>query len=207
LRQNLRHFMLSSPLCDAPAFMREKYEPMLMEKWRLFCEGRPPSVQVYNSTEPPDALAPGPFAPALPPGAPLVQPVLPPSTPTLQQALLRPGNSAILATGSAVPQQGAELPLALSIADVVGHASAHPLVQKADCGEQCSWPTWRLGDRTSDVCQLRRGSGRYSAREAMPSCMSTGSPLVRARCMRSWRGHSHTPVYGPVANDWGVTST
>mmetsp|Transcript_130112 Transcript_130112/g.259538 ORF Transcript_130112/g.259538 Transcript_130112/m.259538 type:complete len:861 (+) Transcript_130112:64-2646(+) len=82
LRQNLRQSMLSSPLCDAPTFMREKYEPMLMEKWRFFCEGRPPSVQVYSSTEPPDALAPGPFAPALLPGAPLVQPMLPASMPT-----------------------------------------------------------------------------------------------------------------------------
>jgi len=112
LRQNLRQITLSSPLCDAPTFMREKYEPMLMEKWRFFCEGRLPSAQVYNSTEPPDPLAPGPFAAALPPG--IVQPVLPPNTPT-QQALPPLGTSGVLATGSAVPQLGLGLPPASNL--------------------------------------------------------------------------------------------
>jgi len=87
---------------------------MLMEKWRFFCEGRLPSAQVYTSAEPPDALAPGPFAPALPPGAPIVQPVLPPSAST-QQALPLPGTSGVLATGPAIPQLGAGLPLAGSL--------------------------------------------------------------------------------------------
>mmetsp|Transcript_130114 Transcript_130114/g.259547 ORF Transcript_130114/g.259547 Transcript_130114/m.259547 type:complete len:237 (+) Transcript_130114:3-713(+) len=79
---------------------------MLLGKWRFFCEGRPPSVQVYNSTEPPDALAPGPFAPALPPGVPLVQPILPPSMPTAQQTLPLLGTSGGFAASPVVPQTG-----------------------------------------------------------------------------------------------------
>mmetsp|Transcript_88247 Transcript_88247/g.248423 ORF Transcript_88247/g.248423 Transcript_88247/m.248423 type:complete len:950 (-) Transcript_88247:100-2949(-) len=74
LRQNLRQALFSSPLCDGPGFVRDKYEPVLLEKWRLFCEGRAPSVQVFSSHEPPDPLAPGPFAPPLPPGTPFVSP-------------------------------------------------------------------------------------------------------------------------------------
>jgi len=115
LRQNLRQIMLSSPLCDGPSFMREKYEPMLMEKWRFFCEGRPPSAQVYGSSEPPDPLAPGPFAPALPPGVPLVQPVLPPSAKAPHPALPVLGNSCMVTASPSVPQLGAGPPLASSL--------------------------------------------------------------------------------------------
>merc|ERR1719336_2012490 len=98
--------MLSSPLCDAPAFVRDKYEPMLLEKWRFFCEGRPPSAQVFQWAEPPDALAPGPFAPPLPPGTPLVQPVVPPSAPAAspQTAPLAVGASGLLAAAPAASQ-------------------------------------------------------------------------------------------------------
>jgi len=72
LRQNMRRVLMSSTLCDGPSFMRDKFEPVLREKWHYYCEGRPPSTQVFNCAEPPDPLAPGPFAPSLPPGAPIV---------------------------------------------------------------------------------------------------------------------------------------
>lgn len=73
LRSNLRQIMMQSPLCDGPGFVKSKYEPILLEKWRLYCEGRPPSMQVFSSAESPDPLAPGPFAPPLQPGQPFVQ--------------------------------------------------------------------------------------------------------------------------------------
>jgi len=73
LRHNLRQVLLASQLCDGPGFVRNKYEPALLEKWRHFCEGRPPSMQVFTSSETPGPLGGGPFAPPLPPGAPLVQ--------------------------------------------------------------------------------------------------------------------------------------
>ncbi|CAE8665260.1 unnamed protein product, partial [Polarella glacialis] len=72
LRSNIRQALLSSPLCDGPGFVKNKFEPVLMEKWRLYCEGRPPSQQTFASSEPPHPLAPGAFAPPLPPGAPIV---------------------------------------------------------------------------------------------------------------------------------------
>eukprot|EP00930_Biecheleria_cincta_P086073 TRINITY_DN75439_c0_g1_i1.p1 TRINITY_DN75439_c0_g1~~TRINITY_DN75439_c0_g1_i1.p1 ORF type:complete len:941 (+),score=130.62 TRINITY_DN75439_c0_g1_i1:189-2825(+) len=73
LRNNLREIMMKSPLCDGPGFMKNKYEPILMEIWRLYCQGRPPSMQVFSSAESPDPLAPGAFAPPLLPGQPFVQ--------------------------------------------------------------------------------------------------------------------------------------
>lgn len=72
LRKNLRQALLSSQLCDGPGFVRDKYEPALLEKWRLYCEGRRPSKQAYASETPPDALAPGHFATPLSLGAPIV---------------------------------------------------------------------------------------------------------------------------------------
>mmetsp|Transcript_15238 Transcript_15238/g.32864 ORF Transcript_15238/g.32864 Transcript_15238/m.32864 type:complete len:992 (-) Transcript_15238:870-3845(-) len=73
LRSRLRQVLLSSQLCDGPGFVRDKFEPAILDKWRLFCEGRAPSVQVFSGPNAPDPLAPGPFAPPLPPGVPLVQ--------------------------------------------------------------------------------------------------------------------------------------
>jgi len=73
LRSNMRHTVLSSQLCDGPGFVRDKYERVLREMWAAFCHGRPPSKQRFATEELPDALAPGAFAPPLPPGAPLVQ--------------------------------------------------------------------------------------------------------------------------------------
>uniref|UniRef100_A0A7S4UB31 Probable UDP-N-acetylglucosamine--peptide N-acetylglucosaminyltransferase SPINDLY n=1 Tax=Alexandrium monilatum TaxID=311494 RepID=A0A7S4UB31_9DINO len=108
VRQNLRQIMCSSMLCDGRGFVRDKFEPMLLEKWRLFCEGRPPSAQAFTSVEPPDPLAPGPFAPALPPGAPIVgapsaaaipAPVVP--VPQLVAAAAPPATAASL--GAALP--------------------------------------------------------------------------------------------------------
>lgn len=72
LRSNLRQIVLSSPLCDGSTFVREKYEPLLRSCFRRYCEGRPPSRQAFSSLEPPDPLAPGPFAPALLPGQPYI---------------------------------------------------------------------------------------------------------------------------------------
>eukprot|EP00429_Kryptoperidinium_foliaceum_P037664 CAMPEP_0176177168 /NCGR_PEP_ID=MMETSP0120_2-20121206/90764_1 /TAXON_ID=160619 /ORGANISM="Kryptoperidinium foliaceum, Strain CCMP 1326" /LENGTH=904 /DNA_ID=CAMNT_0017515261 /DNA_START=64 /DNA_END=2778 /DNA_ORIENTATION=+ len=73
-RKMLRQTLLASPLCDGPGFVRRnKYEPVLLEKWRAYCEGRPPSTQVFTAGGTPDPLAPGPFAPPLPPGAPILQ--------------------------------------------------------------------------------------------------------------------------------------
>lgn len=84
LRQHLREALLSSPLCDGPSFVGKKYEPMLKEKWRLYCEGRPSSSQVFTSDEAPHPLAPGPFVPPLKPGEPIVsspqEPPPPPAT-------------------------------------------------------------------------------------------------------------------------------
>lgn len=112
LRQNLRQIMLSSPLCDGPTFVREKYEPALREKWRYFCEGRPPAVQVFLSQEPPEPLAPGPFAPQLPPGAPLVQSVpaagVPAAAQAQAQATSMVGGLSLLPSGSAMQGFAAE---------------------------------------------------------------------------------------------------
>lgn len=72
LRRDLRQLLLSSALCDGPSFVSNTFEPMLREKWSLYCDGRSPSKQVFSSADPPHPLAPGPFAPPLPPGAPLI---------------------------------------------------------------------------------------------------------------------------------------
>jgi protein O-GlcNAc transferase len=66
IRAQLRPSLLGSPMCDGPGFMREKFEPMLLEKWRLLCEGRLPSVQTFTSEALPHPLAPGPFAAPMP---------------------------------------------------------------------------------------------------------------------------------------------
>lgn len=79
MRQSLRRSLLASKLCDGPGFVREKYEPMLIEKWKSFCEGRAPSVQAYSAMEPPSPLAPCSFAPPLPPGASPITGQVPPT--------------------------------------------------------------------------------------------------------------------------------
>merc|ERR1711939_1093732 len=58
LRQGLRQRLLSSPLCDGPGFVKNKLEVLLREKWRLLCEGRPPSSQTFSGPESPHCLAP-----------------------------------------------------------------------------------------------------------------------------------------------------
>jgi len=45
IRRDLRSSMLASTLCNAPRFVRDDFEPVLKEKWQIFCEGRPPSMQ------------------------------------------------------------------------------------------------------------------------------------------------------------------
>mmetsp|Transcript_65065 Transcript_65065/g.153083 ORF Transcript_65065/g.153083 Transcript_65065/m.153083 type:complete len:856 (+) Transcript_65065:22-2589(+) len=103
LRKNLRQIMLSSPLCDGPGFVRDKYEPILREKWLAYCNGRPPSQQVFSSSEPPDPLSPGPFAPPLPPGQPFVQG--PAQAPAVPQASSMPAvhGSIVMGTGTVMP--------------------------------------------------------------------------------------------------------
>merc|ERR1719223_2432288 len=49
--------------------MRNKFEPMLLDKWRLYTEGRPVSRQHHPKEQLSDPLEPGPFAPPLAPGA------------------------------------------------------------------------------------------------------------------------------------------
>eukprot|EP00931_Biecheleriopsis_adriatica_P019739 TRINITY_DN13377_c0_g1_i1.p1 TRINITY_DN13377_c0_g1~~TRINITY_DN13377_c0_g1_i1.p1 ORF type:complete len:933 (-),score=143.86 TRINITY_DN13377_c0_g1_i1:137-2875(-) len=73
LRKNLRQILLASQLCDGPGFVRDKYEPLLQQKWQAYVDGRPPSQQVFSSSESPDPLSPGPFAPPLAPGQAFVQ--------------------------------------------------------------------------------------------------------------------------------------
>lgn len=65
LRLGLRRMVLASHLCDGRCFMRERFEHMLHEKWRLYCEGRPPAVQSFASEQAPEVLAPRPFGPPL----------------------------------------------------------------------------------------------------------------------------------------------
>ncbi|CAJ1410468.1 unnamed protein product [Effrenium voratum] len=74
LRKNLRQIMLSSALCDGSGFVRDKFEPILREKWLAYCNGRQPSQQVFSGNGAPDPLAPGPFAAPLAPGQHFVQP-------------------------------------------------------------------------------------------------------------------------------------
>jgi len=98
LRQNLRRTLMASKLCDGPNFVRNRYEPMLVEKWRLYCEGRPPSAQSYKSMEASSPLAPCSFAPPLPPGAsPITGQVPPTTTSTSQSASVSP-NAQMMAT-------------------------------------------------------------------------------------------------------------
>lgn len=68
IRRGLREALQASDMCNGRKFMAEKYEPMLRDKWKLFCNGRAPSMQIYSSAEIPGPLAPSPFAPPLPPG-------------------------------------------------------------------------------------------------------------------------------------------
>lgn len=114
LRQSLRTVLLSSPLCDGPTFMREKYEPMLQEKWRLYCEGRPPSVQVWTSTEAPDPLAPGPFAPPLPAGVPFVSPAAMAVAHSSQQQQPQQQLVAVPAAAAPVPAAQVALPFGVT---------------------------------------------------------------------------------------------
>jgi len=44
VRSGLRTALLHSPLCNGPVFVRDGLEPLLQEKWKHFCEGRPPSA-------------------------------------------------------------------------------------------------------------------------------------------------------------------
>jgi len=124
LRKNLRQIMLASPLCDGPGFVREKYEPILLEKWMAYCNGKAPSQQVMKSSDPPDPLAPGPFAPPLLPGQPFLQgpagstsaapqAVIPPSQPMLNTTVAMP----MLA--STVPPQHLQGFCASTVAPVV----------------------------------------------------------------------------------------
>lgn len=124
LRQNLRQIMLSSPLCDGPGFVREKYEPILLEKWAAYCNGRAPSQQVFSSSEPPDPLAPGPFAPPLMPGQPFLQGPGSTSNPQGQMAMAtmpvanQPMLTQAIPMASTVsPQQLSFCPTGLVIAD------------------------------------------------------------------------------------------
>merc|ERR1711957_751502 len=51
-RVGLRKRLLESPLCDSLRFVREDFEPMLQEKWRLFCDGKAPSRQAFIAALP-----------------------------------------------------------------------------------------------------------------------------------------------------------
>eukprot|EP00927_Polykrikos_kofoidii_P072945 TRINITY_DN69019_c0_g1_i1.p1 TRINITY_DN69019_c0_g1~~TRINITY_DN69019_c0_g1_i1.p1 ORF type:complete len:631 (-),score=35.63 TRINITY_DN69019_c0_g1_i1:197-1915(-) len=44
VRSGLRTALLHSPLCNGRVFVRDALEPLLQEKWKQFCEGRPPSA-------------------------------------------------------------------------------------------------------------------------------------------------------------------
>jgi len=103
LRRNLRQIMLTSPLCDGPGFVRDKYEPILREKWLAYCNGRAPSQQVYSSSDLPDPLSPGPFAPPLAPGQPFVQG--PSQVQTSHQVASIPltQNGVVVGSGTALP--------------------------------------------------------------------------------------------------------
>uniref|UniRef100_A0A7S4S6Q4 protein O-GlcNAc transferase n=1 Tax=Alexandrium monilatum TaxID=311494 RepID=A0A7S4S6Q4_9DINO len=91
LRQSMRQALLASSLCDGPRFVRERYEPVLREKWTLFCRGRPPSKQHFGSAEPPDPLAPGPFVSPLPSGAAAAAAALCPASAATPQAAVANG--------------------------------------------------------------------------------------------------------------------
>jgi len=131
LRASIRPMMLNSELCDGHGFVRNKYEPALMDKWRLFCEGRPPSVQVFSGPEPPDPLAPGPFAPPLPPGAPIVTPREPPPvvvpSPSSASANGMPsmlGGLSMLAGANAQPQAQGLVQAQMQLGGLFGQATA-----------------------------------------------------------------------------------
>eukprot|EP00928_Gymnodinium_smaydae_P044452 TRINITY_DN29655_c0_g1_i1.p1 TRINITY_DN29655_c0_g1~~TRINITY_DN29655_c0_g1_i1.p1 ORF type:complete len:1011 (+),score=223.22 TRINITY_DN29655_c0_g1_i1:62-3034(+) len=112
LRQGLRQRLLASPLCDGPGFVKGKVEPLFRAKWRLLCEGRPPSVQHFKSAEPPHPLAPGHFGMmprvAAPPQgtspAPLVN--LPPTLDS-QGSLPFPGTAGVTSHSAATMVHGA----------------------------------------------------------------------------------------------------
>jgi len=107
LRKNLRQIMLSSALCDGSGFVRDKFEPILREKWLAYCNGRQPSQQVFSGNGAPDPLAPGPFAAPLAPGQHFVQPAQ--TAPQAGMAVAA-ATSNMLGAPAAMPLIGCTLP-------------------------------------------------------------------------------------------------
>lgn len=134
LRQSLRPMLFASTLCDGQGFVKDKYEPALRERWQAFCDGRPPSVQTFSGPAPPDPLAPGPFAPPLPLGAPVTG-TAPAQAPVLAVAPQSPSPPPAAAVGAVPAGAGAN-------ALQMNGAAAVPLAQ---CAPQLQAPPAAIG--------------------------------------------------------------
>lgn len=180
LRSNLRQVLLSSQLCDGAGFVRDKYEPVLLEKWRLFCEGRPPSAQVFSGPEAPDALAPGPFAPPLAPGQPLVSP--PPSSPaTVVSSLATPATAPLPAISPlAVPLLAGHAPMQLQ-PPLTTAACMNVLGQVVPLAQMAHQPLGTTGiANLAAVAQLAAAAQPQQIVHPQPMVISAPDAVVRA---------------------------